>query len=102
MLQNGFRIVGGERLIRAVTHADAAGIHAAGENHNHVVAQGLNLLLDLLTGSLADSDRADDGADTDNDAEHGENGPQLVPSQRPQRDAYHFFEVHSLTSMLQP
>ena len=87
VLQDGLGVVGGECFIGAIAHAHAAGIHAAGENHDHVVAERLNLLLHLRAGSLADGYRADHRAHADDDAEHGEDRPQLVAGQRPQRDA---------------
>ena len=94
MLQNGLSIVGGERFVRAGSHADAARVHAAVEDHNDVRAERLNLRLHLLAGALSDRDRADDRADADDDSEHRQDRPEFVARQGPQRYANYFSRIH--------
>jgi hypothetical protein len=49
---------------------DATRVHAPGEDHDDVCAEGLNLLLHLFTGTLADCYGADYRSDANDDAEH--------------------------------
>ena len=83
MLQNRLRVVGGESFVRPISHTDSTDVYVAAEDHNDVCAQGLNLLLYLLTGALADRHCADNRSDADDDSKHGQDRPQLVaPSAR--------------------
>jgi len=73
VLQNRLSVIGGEGLVRSATHVHAAGVHAASKDHDDIRSEGLNLLLHLFAGALADRDRADDCADADDDSEHRQN-----------------------------
>ena len=53
---NGLGVLDGESLGGLCSHTHAVDVNASCRNVNHVVAQVLNLLLNLFTGALADSD----------------------------------------------
>ena len=50
-------------------------------DHYHVGSHLADLGLDALLGALADGEHCDDGADTDNDAEHRQESSELVVAQ---------------------
>ena len=50
-------------------------------DHYHVGSHLADLGLDALLGALADGEHSDDGADTDNDAEHRQESSELVVAQ---------------------
>ncbi len=57
-------------------------VRTAGENHDHVRAQALQLALHQVRGALADGDHRGDGGNADDHAEHGEPGAHLVLAER--------------------
>lgn len=94
LLLDGLRIKNGESLGGLRSHANPVRVHAARLDHHHVFSQALDLTLHCLAGSLGERDDADDSADTDDDAEHGQDGAHLIAGQGAQRHANHFPEVH--------
>ena len=83
-------------------HATPARAHAgrsggAGNHHQQVGAEAVDLLLHCGVGALADAHHGDDRGDADDDAEHGQRRAQLVAPQRAQRRAHgHAQELHVL------
>src|SRR5208283_4938356 len=71
-----------QRAGAAKTGANAGAVDAAGENLDDILAEGGDAGLDLGLGAIADADHRDNRPDADDDAQHGENRPQLVPAQR--------------------
>src|SRR6185503_87755 len=60
-----------------------------------VRAQRADLLLDALLRARADRDHDDDGADADDDAEHGKRAAQLVDRECAQRHAKELQRAHT-------
>ena len=79
-------VVVDQRLGGAPAHAHAAAVDRARLHKQHVGSHGRDLLLRLLLRSLTHADHGDDRADSDDDAEHGEDGAQLVAGQGPHGD----------------
>src|SRR6516165_2927883 len=98
MLEHRLRIICGQGFRRAVTHTDAARVDAASKDHDDIRTERRDLLLHLLTGSLADGHGANDGANADDNTEHGEKSSQLVTRQSPQCHANDFSRIHQNTS----
>ena len=80
------RVLHRQRAGAAKPAVDAAAVDAAGEDHDHVLAQRGDARLDLRLGAVADADHGDDRAHADDDAQHGQRRPQLVPAQRAEGD----------------
>ena len=85
-LSHGQGVLDRQRAGAAKTGADAAAVDAAGEDQDDVLAEGGDAGLDLGLGAVADADHGDDRADADDDAQHGQRRPQLVPAQRAEGD----------------
>src|SRR5205085_3185015 len=82
LLADGFGIRD-EKTVGAVrASAHAVGCTAARLDPHKVLTEIRELLLDLNGAGLADGDDADDRADTDHDAEHGEGAAQLVAHEK--------------------
>src|SRR5581483_2746157 len=64
------------------------------EDQNEIRAHLLELVGDSRLGALQDGDHHNDGADTDDDAEHGQRGAELVGAQVCEGDLYAVPEVH--------
>ena len=62
--------------------ANTARGDAAGKDLENVLTKARDLRLDLRFRAVADADHGDDGADTDNNAERGENGAEFILAQR--------------------
>jgi hypothetical protein len=77
----------GEALPAAQARARTADGHGARQDNEQVRAETRNLLLDQRLGAFADRHHRDDGADADDDAQHGEKRAQLVAPERAERDA---------------
>src|SRR5690606_750251 len=69
-----------------------AGPHhrAARAQDEHVRAEARDACRHLVGGPLADRDHGDDGGDTDDDAEHGQEGAERVAQDRLEREAHGF------------
>ena len=84
LLENGLDVALQQGLGAMTAAADAAGRARTGLDPHKVVAEIIELLLHLGGAGLADGDDADDGADADGDAQHGERASQLVAEQSAQ------------------
>ena len=76
------RIRNRQRGGAAEAGADAARGQRAGQDHDDVGAEALDLLADRLAGAIAHGDHDDERGDADEDAEHGERRTHLVASDR--------------------
>jgi hypothetical protein len=72
------------RAAPAAAHPAAGEI--AGKNGDHIFAQAGDLILNLFGGAGGEADRADDGADADDDAEHRQQRTHFVAAQRASGD----------------
>src|SRR4029077_18167941 len=61
---------------------------AAGLNDDDVASDGGDLLVNAVRGAAAHRNHRNNGADTDDDAEHGKGRAQLVHAQRAERDPH--------------
>ena len=86
LAQDGQHVVVDQRLGGAPAHAHAAAVYRARLHKQHVGSHGRDLLLRLLLRALSHADHGDDRAHSDDDAQHGENGAQLVAGQGPHGD----------------
>ena len=75
-----------QRAGAAEAAVDAAAVDAAGKDLDDVLAEGGDAGLDLGLGAIADADHGDDRAHADDDAQHGQRRPHLVPAQRAEGD----------------
>ena len=76
---------------------DAAAVHAARLDPDHVRADARDGLLDARRRAVADGDRADHRADADDDAERGERAPHRVLANGLERHALDREKVHETT-----
>src|SRR5262249_22466661 len=74
---------------------DAALVDAAGENHDDVLPEGGDAGLDLGFGASAKGHHGNHGADTDNDAEHGQDGAQFIAPEGAKRNFNDRQQTHS-------
>ena len=84
----------GARAAEAGEHA--AAVDAARKNLDDVQAEGGDARLHLRLGAVADADHRDHRANANDDAEHGERGPQLVSAQGAEGDLDGGPDSHSL------
>jgi hypothetical protein len=82
----GFDIVKGKRLYSGRVETGAGGYIAVGPDDDHVGPHPGQLLLDALFGALSDGYHGYNGRHADDDTQHGQKCPQLVPLQGFQRD----------------
>ena len=73
VLRDGADALGDVGVVQAYLIAVLGQLHA-----DHVVAGADEVLLDLLVGALNGGYDGDDGRDTDDDAQHGQERPHLV------------------------
>ena len=65
-----------------------------GKDGEQVGAEGVDPLLDGALGAGAQGHHRDDRGDADDDAEHGQRGPELVGADRLERDRDGLAEHH--------
>ena len=83
---DGLGVRQGDGAGAAQAGVHAAGLSAAGENGQQVLAQGRNLAGDAGLRAVAHRDHRHDGSHADDDAQRGETGAHFVPAQRAQGD----------------
>lgn len=83
---DGFVVCGREVGGHAEAAADAATGHVAGHDGEEILPHARDAFIDLCFSTGAHADADDDGGDTDDDAEHGEEGTKDVPAQGAQGD----------------
>ena len=91
-----------QRLGAERSGPDAAAVHAAGLDPDHVGADVRDRALDVGRRALADRDDADHRADADDDAEHRQAGAERVLPQRFECDAQRRDDLHAPTVMMPP
>src|SRR5205085_2818157 len=92
---DGGRVVAGEVLRRARSGGDAVHGDGAGQYHEEVRAQAFHLLGHLGLRALADGDGGHHGGHRDDDAEHRQEGSELVLPQRAKRGPQRGDGVHA-------
>jgi hypothetical protein len=91
------RVVDGQRAGATAADADAAELAGAGEDEHHVLAQAVDLLLDLGAGALTEPDHGDHRCDADDDAQRGQQRAQRMAAQVARGDDRQRAPLHGAT-----
>src|SRR5207249_1327287 len=98
LLLNRFGVAEQEALGAVGAGPDAIHVPVPGFDPDQVVAQAVNLLVDLTRGLLFDGDATDERFYSDTDVEHREGTPQWVAGQCPEGGPNYLNEGHAKVS----
>ena len=93
-LLDGLGIIIFQLLAGTSCGTDAALIGRTRRDDEHIAAQAGNGIGDVLAYAHADGNHGDDGANADDNAQHGKNGAQLVGQECRNGNLYAFTKQH--------